>query len=72
MPTEVTSLTIDGMHCAACAERVERALTEVGGVATASVDLDAGRADVAGSGFDIERLVDAVAAAGCTAAPKPR
>lgn len=72
MPTDVTSLRIEGMHCAACVERVERALTEVAGVATASVDLDAGRAEVAGSEFDLERLVDAVAAAGYTAAPEPR
>ena len=72
MPTEVTFLRIDGMHCAACAERVERALTEVGGVATASVDLDACRAEVAGSGFPVERLLEAVAEAGYTAAPEPR
>ncbi|MEM6744785.1 MAG: heavy metal-associated domain-containing protein, partial [Pseudomonadota bacterium] len=37
-------LTVDGMHCASCVARVERALRDVPGVETASVNLPARRA----------------------------
>ena len=39
-------LRIEGMHCAACVRRVERALTKVDGVASASADFIVGRAVV--------------------------
>lgn len=44
--TETQTLRIDGMHCAACVRRVERALTKVDGVADASADFLAGQAVV--------------------------
>ena len=68
MTDQTISLTIEGMHCAGCAERVARALEDVDGVAEARVDLRAARAEVAGSGLDPERLAEAVAVAGYTAA----
>ena len=42
--TETQTLRIDGMHCAACVRRVERALVKIDGVAEASADFIAGRA----------------------------
>jgi len=65
---------VRGMHCAACVGRVERALTAVAGVESASVNLATEQATV---GFDPERtdlvhLRAAVAAAGYELAePQP-
>lgn len=39
-----TVLAVEGMHCAACVRRVERALVGVDGVAGASADFLSGRA----------------------------
>ena len=44
--TQTASYIVDGMSCAACAGRVERALRSVPGVTEASVDLIAQKADV--------------------------
>ena len=56
---------IEGMHCAACVRRVERALLKVDGVSAASVDLVGERAVVTASAPDVETaLSDAVSAAG--------
>ncbi len=41
---QTQTLRIDGMHCAACVRRVERALVKVDGVSEASADFIAGRA----------------------------
>ena len=62
---EVT-LPIDGMTCASCVRRVERALTKVPGVASANVNLATEKATVA---FDpvevsVEQLAAAVEKAG--------
>ena len=57
---------IEGMHCAACVRRVERALLKVEGVSAASVDLVGERAVVTtagGAGVETA-LSDAVSAAG--------
>ena len=57
---------IEGMHCAACVRRVERALLKVEGVSAASVDLVGERAVVTtagGAGVEAA-LSDAVSAAG--------
>ncbi len=61
-----TTLAVDGMSCAACASRVERALNAVPGVASATVNFALARADVA---FDPHRvttdaMANAVRAAG--------
>ena len=61
-----TTLAVDGMSCAACASRVERALNAVPGVASATVNFALARADVT---FDpdhvaTDALADAVRTAG--------
>ena len=65
-PTRV-DLTIEGMHCASCVARIERALSDVDGVAEASVNLATERAAVTGEALDAAALRDAVEAAGYTA-----
>ncbi len=63
-----TELSIEGMTCASCAGRVERALTQVPGVLEASVNLATERARVRTAGApDVAHLVAAVEAAGYTA-----
>ncbi len=57
-------LQVDGMTCAACSARVERALSKVPGVQTASVNLLTGRAEVLGAKLDRAGLVKAVGDAG--------
>ena len=59
-------LDIEGMHCAACVGRVERALTAVDGVEAAAVNLATERARVYLAAPDVApgALSDAVAAAG--------
>ncbi len=46
VPTETTTLDIDGMTCASCANHVEQALNKVSGVVDASVNLATERATV--------------------------
>ncbi|MBN8727911.1 MAG: copper-translocating P-type ATPase [Xanthomonadales bacterium] len=66
--TGETELAIEGMTCATCAGRVERALQAVPGVLEASVNLATERARVRTAGpADVERLASAVAAAGYAA-----
>ena len=57
------SLTVEGMTCASCAGRVERALRQVPGVAAVHVNLAAERAEVAGTAGPAE-LAAAIRAAG--------
>ena len=61
-------LAIQGMTCASCVGRVERALTAVPGVSAATVNLATERATVRGFA-STEALIGAVAKAGYTAAP---
>ncbi len=65
-PRASVRLGIEGMTCAACALRVERALGRVAGVAAAEVNLALERADVAlaDTSLDPHSLEAAVAAAG--------
>ena len=59
------SLAVEGMHCASCVGRVERALAAVPGVASASVNLATQRAEVAFDGpADPHAAVSAVERAG--------
>ena len=67
-PDGVLRFRIDGMHCASCVRRVERAILGVAGVASASADSVAGRAE---AGFEgpvpagaATRVADAIAALG--------
>ena len=58
-------LDIDGMTCASCAGRVEKALAAVPGVARATVNLATERASVHGAGaLDAATLIAAVTTAG--------
>ena len=73
-PSAIT-LDIEGMTCAACVRRVEKALDKVEGVSSASVNLATERATVSvtpGAAVEPSALIAAVAAAGYTAtSPKP-
>lgn len=61
----VADLSIEGMTCASCVGRVERALRAVPGVAAANVNLATERAQVRMAGGSVrEALVEAVARAG--------
>jgi len=55
---------VRGMSCASCVRRVERALTGVEGVATASVNLATEEATVTAGGVDVAVLREAVDRAG--------
>ena len=57
-------LTIEGMTCASCVARVERALLKVPGVAHASVNLATERASVRGASLSIDPLRQAIERAG--------
>ncbi|WP_263265022.1 heavy metal translocating P-type ATPase [Pseudomonas sp. RIT-PI-S] len=58
-------LLINGMSCASCAGRVERALAKVAGVRSASVNLASERAQVSlDRGLEAESLIEAVEQAG--------
>jgi len=70
-PTLVqTELAIEGMTCASCVKRVEKALSAVAGVGAASVNLATESARVEHDpGADAQALVAAVARVGYTAHP---
>jgi len=69
--TKQIRLAIEGMHCAACVGRVEQALADVPGVASAQVNLVLNEANVRydSSRTSLERLEAAVAAGGYRATP---
>jgi Cu2+-exporting ATPase len=60
---KVKQYKISGMSCAACASRVEKAISEVEGVASCSVNLLTASAQVFGDADD-ERIISAVKKAG--------
>ena len=61
------SLPVEGMTCASCVGRVERALKEVPGVQTAAVNLATERADITFTGLaDPQAVVRAIESAGYT------
>ena len=68
MPGEAERLTLPvrGMHCAACVAKVERALTSVAGVDTATVNLATEKATITfdATRTDVPALQDAVSHAG--------
>jgi heavy metal translocating P-type ATPase len=64
-------LEIEGMTCASCVGRVERALKGVAGVEAAAVNLATERAEVLGAGLDRAALVGAVEAAGDDVRSRP-
>lgn len=66
VPQQTLALQIEGMTCASCAGRVEKALLKVPGVAGATVNLATERAEVtwAGRDADLQALMAAVQKAG--------
>lgn len=62
------TLTVEGMSCGGCEQRVRDALTAVSGVTAVSVDHSTDSATVEGS-TDVTVLVAAVEDAGYDAAP---
>ena len=66
VPAARVELAIEGMTCASCVGRVERALAAVPGVTEAQVNLATERANVTGTA-DIAALIAAVEGAGYTA-----
>jgi len=69
-PAATIELDIDGMTCASCVSRVEKALAKVPGVTRASVNLATERATVdASAGVSAAQLADAVKQAGYGATP---
>jgi len=64
---ERLTLSIHGMTCSHCSETVQRGLAECPGVASAAVDVRAGRASVAGVALDQAALCRKVAALGYAA-----
>lgn len=69
MPDRI-NLAIKGMSCGHCVGRVDKALSEVGGVDSVKVSLDDARAEVEGTGVDLDALIKAVTEAGYEAAPE--
>src|SRR5690606_19737315 len=69
-PEGATLLSIEGMTCASCVARVEKALQKVPGVSAAPVNLATEKASVHG-GAALDALVAAVRAAGYEAAAVP-
>jgi Cu+-exporting ATPase len=65
-PLATVTLPVEGMTCASCVSRVERALGKLPGVAEASVNLAAETATVRGSSLSAAALVAAVGQAGYT------
>ncbi len=59
----VLSLPVEGMSCASCAGRVERALARVPGVVSAGVNLASERAEVRGTAAPAA-LAEAIRGAG--------
>ncbi|TBU79860.1 copper-transporting ATPase [Pseudomonas daroniae] len=70
IPRETLDLAIEGMTCASCVGRVERALSKQPGVLSASVNLATEQAQVqVVAGMDTQTLLAAVSAAGYSASP---
>ena len=70
VPVQTLELAIEGMTCASCVGRVERALLKVPGVRSASVNLanERARIEVLGA-VDSAVLIEAIEAAGYSAQP---
>ncbi|MCA0399722.1 MAG: heavy metal translocating P-type ATPase [Proteobacteria bacterium] len=68
-PPDRLSLLVEGMTCAACANRVERVIKALPGIENASVNLVTAQADITGStgALDFSRIANAIAEAGYSA-----
>ena len=70
-PVMTIAFDVEGMTCASCVGRVERALKAVPGVASATVNLATERAEIIGSSLDRGTLVKAVEDIGYDVASPP-
>ncbi len=70
-PVETTTLVVENMHCGGCMRKVEAALADVPGIASARANLSARRVTAVHGVRDVAAadLVDALARAGFKAAP---
>ncbi len=64
---QAVDLAVEGMTCASCVARVERAARKVAGVSGAAVNLASERARISGSGFDTAAVIAAISKAGYAA-----
>ena len=71
-PARTSELLIEGMTCAACVRRVEKALRSVPGVEDTTVNLVTRRATVHGAALTLDALSAAVERAGYSAHSAPR
>lgn len=62
--SESKTYTVQGMTCEHCRASVAEEVGEVGGVESVEVDLESGRLDVHGEGFDDAAIAAAVEEAG--------
>jgi copper chaperone len=63
-----TEIEVSGMSCEHCVAAVEAAAKSVAGVTSARVDLKSGMVEVEGTGFERQKVLDAIAKAGYEAA----
>ncbi len=70
-PAMTITLDVEGMTCASCVGRVERALKAVSGVSSATVNLATERAEISGASLDRAALVQAVEDVGYDVASPP-
>lgn len=68
VPSASVELAVEGMTCASCVGRVERAIKAIPGVTEATVNLAMERASVRGAA-DLQALIATIASAGYTARP---
>ena len=71
-PPQTLDLKVEGMTCASCVARVEKALKKVPGVTAATVNLATETATVHAEGPVLDAAVAAIRKAGYEAAEKPR
>lgn len=62
-----TTINVKGMTCGHCAKTVEKVALSVAGVSQATVDLEKGQATISGSGFDLNKVIEAISEAGYAA-----
>ncbi|MEO7031539.1 MAG: heavy metal translocating P-type ATPase [Herbaspirillum sp.] len=64
VPLQTVDLAIDGMTCASCVGRVEKALQKIPGVISATVNLATEKAQISGASITASSLIAAVEKAG--------
>jgi hypothetical protein len=62
----IKTIYVGGMYCNHCRENVENSIKSVSGVESVTVDLASGRADIQGSGYDMEKVKSGIRSIGYT------